>query len=188
MYCAHCGAQVMPGQIFCSKCGTAIAPGAVPAAAPPPPPQLSPSSAGAPPQASPSMGFPRPSRVARHLGVLGALWIAFSAIRLIPGIAMIAFGHMRFPFVMMPIPHSARLFIAPFLGAIGVLLSAYAIAGVIAGWGLLAHAPWARVLAIVLGCISLIHFPLGTALGIYTLWVLLSVGADTEYQRLADAG
>jgi hypothetical protein len=41
------------------------------------------------------------------------------------------------------------------------------------------------MLAIVLGCISLIHFPLGTALGIYTLWVLIPEHAEAEYQRLA---
>jgi hypothetical protein len=43
------------------------------------------------------------------------------------------------------------------------------------------------MLAIVLGCISLIHFPLGTALGIYTLWVLVPEGADNEYKALARA-
>jgi hypothetical protein len=95
------------------------------------------------------------------------------------------FGHLHFPFMLLPIPAPARLFLAPFLGAIGLLLSAFAMAGVLAGWGLMAHYSWARMLAIVLGCISLIHFPLGTALGIYTLWVLVPAGADAEYRSLA---
>jgi hypothetical protein len=119
--------------------------------------------------------------------VLGIFWIILSAIRLIPGVAMVALGHMRFPLMLMPIPQNVRLFVAPFLGAIGLFISAYAIAGVIAGWGLIAHRSWARLLAIVLGCISLIHFPVGTALGIYTLWVLLPEGAAAEYERLARA-
>ena len=42
-------------------------------------------------------------------------------------------------------------------------------------------------LAIVIGCLSLLSFPFGTALGIYTLWVLASAGADVEYGRLARA-
>jgi hypothetical protein len=125
--------------------------------------------------------------VARHLSVLGVLWIIFSVLRLIPGVAMMVLGHMRFPFMLMPVPAPIRLFLAPFLGAIGLLVSAFAIAGVIAGWGLMARCPWARMLAIVLGCISLIHFPLGTALGIYTLWVLVPAGADNEYKALARA-
>jgi uncharacterized membrane protein (DUF2068 family) len=117
--------------------------------------------------------------------VLGALWIALSAVRLIPGIALTVFGHIGFPFMFMPIPAPLRMFLAPFLGAIGMVISAFAIAGLIAGWGLLSHASWARMLAIVLGCISLIHFPFGTALGIYTLWVLLPEGGEVEYARLA---
>jgi hypothetical protein len=125
--------------------------------------------------------------VARHLTVLGLLWIILSVMRLIPGAAMMALGHMHFPFMLMPIPQPVRLFLAPFLGAIGLVISGFAIAGLIAGGGLMAHRPWARMLAIVLGCISLIHFPLGTALGIYTLWVLAPAGADTEYQSLARA-
>jgi hypothetical protein len=119
--------------------------------------------------------------------VLGLLWIILSALRLIPGLALMVFGHMHFPFMLMPLPGPMRLFLAPFLGGIGLLISGFAIAGVIAGGGLMARRPWARMLAIILGCISLIHFPLGTALGIYTLWVLVPAGADTEYRSLARA-
>jgi hypothetical protein len=177
----------MPGQIFCNKCGQAISGAPTPAsmATPAPPPQSSISPTSLPAQTSPSAGFARPSRVARHVSLLGTLWIALSVLRLIPGVALMAFGHLRFPFMLMPIPEHVRLFVAPFLGMIGLLISGFAIAGVIAGWGLLAHSPWARMLAIVLGCISLIHFPLGTALGIYTLWVLIPEHAEAEYQGLA---
>jgi uncharacterized membrane protein len=118
---------------------------------------------------------------------LGVLWVIFSGLRLIPGLALIGLGHFRFPFMFAPIPAPMRVFLTPFLAGIGVLLSGYAIAGMIAGIGLLARSPWARMLAIVLGCISLIHFPLGTALGIYTLWVLVPAGADSEYRSLARA-
>ena len=186
MYCAHCGAQMMPGQRFCSKCGQPVVSTAnsASAAQPAPPAQ---SSTGQPSVPVSSVGIARPSRVARHLSVLGLLWIILSALRLIPGLALMVFGHMHFPFMLMPLPGPMRLFLAPFLGGIGLLISGFAIAGVIAGGGLMARRPWARMLAIILGCISLIHFPLGTALGIYTLWVLVPAGADTEYRSLARA-
>lgn len=187
MHCAHCGAQVMPGQMFCNKCGQPVSttvPGATPASALP---QPLPGPTTPPAQPSPGTGFAPSSRVARHLSVLGILWIVLSAMRLIPGLAVLALGHLRFPFMLVPIPENVRSFLTPFLAAIGLMVSAFAVAGVIAGWGLIARCPWARMLAIVLGCIGLIHFPLGTALGIYTLWVLIPAGADTEYQRLARA-
>ena len=34
------------------------------------------------------------------------------------------------------------------------------------------HRPWARILVLVLEFINLIEIPIGTALGIYTIWVL----------------
>ena len=126
--------------------------------------------------------------MARHLSALGILWMACSALRLVPGVFLIAFGQFgrrSCPLLMGPIPGPMREFIAPFMAGIGVLICVGAIAGIIAGWGLMAHQSWARMLAIVLGCLGLIHIPLGTALGIYTLWVLIPQNADCEYQRLA---
>ena len=187
MHCAHCGAPLMPGQRFCSKCGQSVVGEVSPAPAAPAPaasaPHQYPTSETTVP--GPSVGFVQSSRVARHIGVLGVLWIIFSGLRLIPGLALIGLGHLHFPFMFAPIPAPMRLFLTPFLGAIGLIISGYAIAGLIAGIGLLGRSPWARMLTIVLGCISLIHFPFGTALGIYTLWVLVPEGADADYRRLA---
>jgi len=122
--------------------------------------------------------------VARHTKVLGILWTIFSALRLIPAVAMLVFGHARFPFLLAPFPGMFHAFLGPLLSMIGLGILGLAIAGLIAGLGLMTFKPWARVLAIILGCINLIHIPFGTALGIYTLWVLFSSGADREYQRL----
>ena len=36
----------------------------------------------------------------------------------------------------------------------------------------------------MLGIIALFNLPFGTALGIYTLWVLMSPNADQEYKSL----
>jgi hypothetical protein len=51
-----------------------------------------------------------------------------------------------------------------------VLLSA---PGIIAGLGLLSYKPWARILALILAVLNLPGFPVGTIVGIYTLWALL---------------
>ena len=55
-----------------------------------------------------------------------------------------------------------------------------AIPGLVAGAGLLARKSWARILAIVVGILGLVNFPIGTAIGVYTLFVLMQ-DAAAEY-------
>lgn len=48
-----------------------------------------------------------------------------------------------------------------------------ALPSILTGWGMLLFRPWARILGIVFAAIDLFAFPIGTALGVYTLWALL---------------
>jgi hypothetical protein len=54
-----------------------------------------------------------------------------------------------------------------------IMIVLFGIPSVIAGVGLLNGHRWALVLALVVGCFKLLNFPLGTALGVYTIWVYL---------------
>jgi hypothetical protein len=47
--------------------------------------------------------------------------------------------------------------------------------------------PWARIVVLVLGFISLFNVPFGTAVGIYTLWALLPAQSEAEYDAMAAA-
>jgi len=57
---------------------------------------------------------------------------------------------------------------------IAAVLVIFSIPDIIAGIGLLKRCQWARVLTLILSCIDLIEIPFGTALGVYSLWVLLN--------------
>jgi hypothetical protein len=57
--------------------------------------------------------------------------------------------------------------------ALGVIIVFVSVPGVIAGVGLLSFKSWARILAIILALLNLPGFPIGTVLGIYSLWALL---------------
>ncbi len=76
----------------------------------------------------------------------------------------------------------------PLIGLIGsivvVVILLLSIPGIIVGLGLLKLQPWARLFGIILSVISLINFPIGTVLGVYGLWVLLT----PETQPLFDVG
>jgi len=46
-----------------------------------------------------------------------------------------------------------------------------AIPTLIAGIGLLTRKSWAMLFALIMGCLKLISFPIGTAIGIYAIWI-----------------
>ena len=52
-----------------------------------------------------------------------------------------------------------------------VLIIFMSFPSLIAGIGLLTRQRWAMLLALILGCFKLFSFPIGTAIGVYTIWV-----------------
>ncbi len=79
-------------------------------------------------------------------------------------------------------------FLTALFSTLGIIVLAKAAVGFIAGWGLLQRETWARTLALVLAFISLFtNIPFGTALGVYTLWVLLPAESHREYDALSEA-
>ena len=105
----------------------------------------------------------------RHVTVLGILYIAFSALGFLLAIiiftAVVGGGIISGDSEAMAITG----IVGPAVALFFVLLSA---PGMIGGIYLLKYRPWARILVLVLGFINLIEIPIGTALGIYTIWVL----------------
>ena len=85
------------------------------------------------------------------------------------------------------LPPGVPGFVHGILTIVAWALLAGSILGLVTGWGLLQREPWARTLAIVMACLNMIHMPFGTALGIYTLWVLLPAAAEQEYRSVARA-
>ena len=154
MFCDACGTKLEEYQRFCSSCGKAA--GVVPL-------------------------MPVKSRLAGHIRMLGIFWLAISAFRLIPGLAltMIFGAGSRF------LPPDVPGFVPGLLQMVGAFFLGGGVVGIITGWGLLERQSWARMLAIILGAFSLLDMPFGTALGIYTLWVLLPSKSEEEYRQIS---
>lgn len=62
-----------------------------------------------------------------------------------------------------------------------LFLAALALLGMLAGYGLLRRKKWGQILGIVVGILSLLNIPLGTALGAYTLFVLFQNSATAYF-------
>jgi len=124
--------------------------------------------------------MPTQGRISGHLRLLGIFWLAVSALSIVPAFVLLIFFRPGF----LDVPEMPS-FVHRLLVLIGMMLLSNAVLGIITGWGLLERQPWARMLAIVLGCFNLLHLPLGTALGIYTLWTLLPAKSEEEYRQMA---
>jgi hypothetical protein len=101
---------------------------------------------------------------------------------MIPAIALMIFGRGAH-FVL----HNDQPWPAIFpllLYMAGGTLVILAAGGICVGLGLMQRRLWARTAAIILAALALFHPPLGTALGIYTLWVLLADEHGEEYRYL----
>jgi hypothetical protein len=107
----------------------------------------------------------------KHIELLGILHLVYSGLAL--AVAVFCFALMS---GIGFLTHDAL--VMGILGTIGmvvcVLITVLAIPGIVAGIGLLKMKSWGRVVAIIVGCLNLLHFPFGTALGVYTFWVLLN--------------
>jgi hypothetical protein len=126
--------------------------------------------------------MPAQNRIAGHLRLLGILWLALSAFRFAPAmVLMLMFDHGMFR------RDGTPPFVGDLMEGLAAMLLIMALAGVITGWGLLSRQSWARTAAIVLGAVNLIDMPFGTALGIYTFWVLLPADSEQQYQRITRA-
>jgi hypothetical protein len=47
------------------------------------------------------------------------------------------------------------------------------IPGIIGGIGLFQRRSWARILVLIISCLDLFNIPIGTVVGVYTIWVLI---------------
>jgi hypothetical protein len=160
MFCNQCGAELQAGQAYCARCGKAAA----------------------------GLVVPQTNRVRGHVKLVGILWMAYSALQALGGLMAILFARLviaRLVVIPNGPPPELFLWLRPFLGVIGWLILVKGAAGFFTGWGLLQREGWARVLALVMAFLALLSVPIGTALGVYTLWVLLPSESEREYEQMA---
>ncbi len=177
MYCQYCGMQLDDSALYCSRCGK--------------------STQQTPPPANVASALPPvvpPQDPGRLLGsqvhLLGILWAVYGAFRLMMSTGGIFFGRamMRMSIHTWPRdidPYPFLRFIRGIFVFSGILALVTGILGILAAVALLRGGRSGRSIALVVALLALISFPFGTALGIYTLIVLLRRGARENYERLS---
>jgi hypothetical protein len=126
-----------------------------------------------------------------HIRVLGYLYIVLGALGILAGLFVLLVMGGTASLVGGAAGGSDGQLAGPVIAIIGAVMAAVVVMvslpGLIAGYGLLQRRSWARVLAIVVSSVNLLNIPLGTAIGIYGLWVLLSADAQRIFKPQARA-
>lgn len=110
-----------------------------------------------------------------HKKVLGILYVVSGTLTILGMLLLNAILTFIFSFAFDEVdPHDRKIIelvlsIVQYLPYIIVIF--ISIPTLIAGIGLLTRQPWAIVFALIMGCLKLFSFPIGTAIGVYAIWI-----------------
>ncbi|HEY3369199.1 MAG TPA: hypothetical protein VGK10_00040 [Prolixibacteraceae bacterium] len=116
----------------------------------------------------------------KHINTVAALQLGLSIFNLLIALTLYSILKLIGGFIDDPSGEMVLSIIANIASTILIILS---VPGIIAGMGLYKRKEWARILTLILSVIGIFNFPFGTAIGIYSIWVLIqpeSVAAFAE--------
>lgn len=117
----------------------------------------------------------------KHVQVVGALHIGLSILGILA--AVVVLMSLLLPAWIVSTEGDTEA--VPILIAIGCGVSGFlgvlSIPGIVGGWGVLKHRRWARILILIVAVLNLLNIPIGTAVGVYTLWVLMQDEAEALF-------
>jgi hypothetical protein len=110
----------------------------------------------------------------KHITAVGAIHIGFGVVGLIAAfivlVVLVGTGILVLSIEGEELPLTIMASIAVFVTLILAILS---IPEIVGGIGLLRHKNWARYLILIIAVLNLFNIPVGTAVGIYSIWVLM---------------
>jgi hypothetical protein len=106
----------------------------------------------------------------RHIKVVAALQIGYSILGIFIGILLFTVFHLIGDFSG---DHEAEFVLSIIANVMITMFAVLSIPGIIAGMGLFKRKEWARILTLILSVLHLLSFPIGTAVGVYSIWALV---------------
>ena len=106
-----------------------------------------------------------------HVTFVGALHIGFGILGLLGALSIYILFNFALDYVDQdPLAQRILFFAGNTLTLIIIFFSSL---GIIGGAGILSYRSWARILLLVVSAFNCLNFPIGTAKGIYSIWVLM---------------
>lgn len=110
------------------------------------------------------------NRMEKHVTIVASLQIGFSALGILA--AIIVFVVLRNVWAVVN-DYEAERVLHIVAAWVPLFLIVISLPGLIGGIGLFLRQGWARILTLIVAAFGLLNIPIGTALGIYTIWVLV---------------
>jgi hypothetical protein len=114
----------------------------------------------------------------KHINIVAALQIGLSIFNLLIALIIYSILNIVGGFVDEPDANNILSLIADILAVVFFIIS---IPGILAGLGLYKRKEWARILTLILSVIEIFSFPIGTAIGIYSIWALIQPETIAEF-------
>jgi hypothetical protein len=114
--------------------------------------------------------------VRSHVDFVGVLFVVWGVLTILIGLSTLALGVGAAAIITGSSRggHFAAGVTAAVFTALAIVAIVWGAAHALVGIPIRRHRPWARLVALMLGTVDLVLLPYGTALGAYTLWVLLN--------------
>ncbi len=122
----------------------------------------------------------------QHVKIIGIIDIVFGALGVLGGLLFMIIFLFFAPLIGASgeegAAAGAAIFASVGLGG-GLFIIAICAFEIIVGIKLQAYKPWARIVQIIFGVLSLPGFPVGTALGVYFLWAMLNQDTAALFEQ-----
>jgi hypothetical protein len=107
----------------------------------------------------------------QHVSFVGALHIGFGILGLVGALAVYITFNFAHGFVENdPVAEQIMTFVG---GSISLMIMFFSCLGIVGGIGLFSYRPWSRILVLIVSAINCLNIPIGTAKGVYSIWVLM---------------
>jgi len=120
----------------------------------------------------------------KHITVVGVLNIVYSSLNLLGAAVLVGLAagskyivevlyqrHVLHPY---DVPYELWDIIPALLILVAFLLAIFSLPGIIGGIGVLKRKEWGRIVVLVISFFNLLNIPLGTVLGAYSIWAMMT--------------
>ena len=122
-----------------------------------------------------------------HVDFVGVLFIVWGLLTTLVGVSTLALGVGAAALIRSAGRGEGGAFAAGLTAAaftaLAIMAMLWGTAHVVVGVPLRRHKPWSRLVALMLGSVDILLLPFGTALGVYTLYVLLNEKGKALFMR-----